>query len=310
MKNILLILLSLVIISSCSNKGGSENLKEENSSDLNLDFLMQLPEQEICKDLKGKKRLFGLCNAYCSALGGEELELKLLENGMLIEEINLKDVKGSKLRGALAVLNQYNKYKKNSDPEMPCRVKQEESQCPVFTQEEIDGMIPGYFIDPLYTGNIWLLQEVIALVDDDPDFGYMRHAYYQEQRGELVDGQYIMYRFNNAYVQQRKLDDGTWGPYYAVFSDRGSEAPSEFLRFAELTKGEAKACREILFETQNRYPLDTSSLWVYLIVDGIDRTDDLLCKDCGGNLFNIPLSECPQYLSTPYLSTCPDSLDN
>jgi len=95
----------------------------------------QTPAEEgVCDPLKADgvtKGLYGLCVAFCEAQDFASVDVPLTEKEILAL---LNDRPSGK------ILENYNKRKTETDPEMPCIVPKPDSQCSCFTEEEIMGI--------------------------------------------------------------------------------------------------------------------------------------------------------------------------
>lgn len=98
-------------------------------------------EETVCDQLREdgvSKGLYGLCVAFCEAQDVADRTTPL----------TLEDLDSLKIEVPSArILENYNKRKQESDPEMPCVLVQE--SCPCFTKQEVQS-IDGYDPDGLY----------------------------------------------------------------------------------------------------------------------------------------------------------------
>jgi len=119
-------------------------------------------EETVCDPLREDgttKGLYGLCVAFCEAQDIADRTTPLTP-----EELDAITVEVPSAR----ILENYNKKKQETDPEMPCVLVQEE--CPCFTKQELQS-IDGYNSDGLF------METFIYDAFDFWDryyFGYMR----------------------------------------------------------------------------------------------------------------------------------------
>jgi hypothetical protein len=84
------------------------------------------PEETMCDGLLGRTPgLYGLCLAYCATPLDSTQEIELAVNG---EELPIPNAK---------LLANYNKKKKEEDPQMPCATRYDETACPAWTSEQL-----------------------------------------------------------------------------------------------------------------------------------------------------------------------------
>jgi len=98
-------------------------------------------EETVCDPLREDgttKGLYGLCVAFCEAQDIADRTTPLTP-----EELDAITVEVPSAR----ILENYNKKKQETDPEMPCVLVQEE--CPCFTKQELQS-IDGYNSDGLF----------------------------------------------------------------------------------------------------------------------------------------------------------------
>lgn len=226
MKNTTLITIITIIFSFNSNAGNKYNK---------------------CSILKGKKNLYGLCNAYCYGTTKQSQESK----------------------GSLSVLEQYNKAKKESDPSMPCI--ENKVECTVFNESDIDRLINASNIPEAsevtnFTNN---LNEEINLyysflsVDVSPFVGFGSYGY------ALVGINYENNEWTDYIV-------GIW-----LSGEDGEPSLNEFGHIEIVSKEEAQACNEILSNKKSLFPVGTSTIVEGSVFENFNNNIDCLenCPD-------------------------------
>lgn len=83
-------------------------------------------DEMVCDDLKGSTPgLYGLCVAYCEATDSEQ-------------DLTSEDKIASLATPSSKILNNYNKKRKDGDPQMPCATYFDEEACPAWTKAQSD----------------------------------------------------------------------------------------------------------------------------------------------------------------------------
>ena len=101
-------------------------------------------EETVCDPLKEDsvtKGLYGLCVAFCEAQDITDKSTPLTPEELDAIKIEVPSVR---------ILENYNKKKQDTDPEMPCVLVQE--ACPCFTKQELQS-IDGFDSDGLFMEN-------------------------------------------------------------------------------------------------------------------------------------------------------------
>ncbi len=178
-------------------------------------------EESVCDVLTADgvtKGLYGLCVAFCEAQDYDYLD------------------PASRTAPSGAILRNYDKKRKDTDPPMPCTLPQE--TCPCWTDEELAD-IDGYST----TGQALFL-ECAAADASDPD----SVSYFYENRTTLVDGDPTT---AGNFVEAHTGDDA------ACRYKHRSREKNRWLTVTEgsLTPSEAQACHAQLLNAVNTYGL-------------------------------------------------------
>ncbi|MFC1780027.1 hypothetical protein ACFLZU_06805 [Thermodesulfobacteriota bacterium] len=181
-------------------------------------------EETVCDPLREDgttKGLYGLCVAFCEAQDIADRTTPLTP-----EELDAITVEVPSAR----ILENYNKKKQETDPEMPCVLVQEE--CPCFTKQELQS-IDGYNSDGLF------METFIYDAFDFWDryyFGYMRE--------------------NNSEAENDMIQVDMWtsahsGGYCSYINNQTSPPMSRVMRTKDnpaFTQTDWQTCYELLKE--------------------------------------------------------------
>jgi len=182
----------------------------------------ETPAQESqCDDLMAEgvtKGLYGLCVAYCEAQDGNDISV------MKDEEIAALPPQQR------SILKNYNKRRKEGDPEMPCAKRYDELACPA-----------------------WTLEQLRAVGDhalrDDIELEYTPGVEYQVWGGFTSDQlkfvgsvpnatTFSWYNHSHAYVSIKNDESGAWAAI-RLFNEDGT---LNWYNHPTLTIQEARAC--------------------------------------------------------------------
>lgn len=248
MKKLLILTFSVLLASSCGNSGGDAKQQLEDKIASGNAFVIE-DDETICDSVKGKKSLYGLCNAYCNGTKGPDV-IEFDEDG------DISHITGSKLRGSLEILQQYNKKRKEDDPKMPCRVY--ETQCPVFTQAEVDRLGTNYENQPNHTGFILNYQNYLAQNSGRYlrfSYGYLGDYYNNIGRDDYSGTATVLIEYNET--------TGEWiyDRYKAWIRIAGTTIPEEthIFRSMYITLEEAQSCLKLVRSRQAELPLGYST---------------------------------------------------